>query len=115
MTEEQFLAEMRTAFDDESFQDPLQASSWFLRLVAQLLQQYGLGSKDEIRRAAEKFWDEVVVPFDLPKIPNWLEPTVERALKPIVMAQVDVLADKLQELLNVDNGGDTTDGGITAG
>jgi hypothetical protein len=63
------------------------------RIKEQLLVLDILPSKEVVLAAASKAFDDYVVPFDIPLIPNFIEPYVDAQLKSIFMSTVDRLYD----------------------
>ena len=49
--------------------------------------------KEKVIEAAEKFYEEVIVPIDIPGVPNIIEPLVDKAigkaLRPLIAGAVD--------------------------
>jgi hypothetical protein len=52
-----------------------------------------LPSKEVVLAAASKAFDDYVAPFDIPMVPNFIEPYVDAQLKSMYMATIDRLYD----------------------
>lgn len=63
------------------------------RIKEQLLSLDLLPSKDVVLAACSKAFDDYVAPFDIPLIPNFIEPYVDAQLKSVFMATADRLYD----------------------
>lgn len=60
--------------------------------VADLLRQVGLSiDRQAVREAVLEAYDRYVAPFDLPYIPNLIEPAVDRAIRRALEAALDEL------------------------
>ncbi len=65
------------------------------RVKEQLLVLDILPSKDVVLAAASKAFDDYVAPFDIPMVPNFVEPYVDAQLKSLFLATVDRLYDAI--------------------
>lgn len=66
------------------------------RIKDQLLSLDLLPSKEVVLAACSKAFDDYVAPFDIPLIPNFIEPYVDAQLKSVFMATVDRLDDAIR-------------------
>lgn len=70
----------------------LYACGEFVKL-ADALNAPGTDKKAAVLAAVEKFIDEVVTPFDIPKVPNMVEPFVDQGVKAFLMYLADAAVE----------------------
>ena len=75
--------------------DPWGISAWLVDTAYDMLQELGIDSVDEIVEAAEELFDRFIRPIDLPGIPNFIEPAVDRALKSAISAAIRAAATQM--------------------
>lgn len=54
-----------------------------------------VGAKADAMKAVKDFWDNVIVPYDIPKLNNFIESRLEKMAEPIVMDMAEKLLDSL--------------------
>ncbi len=93
MASEEFVIEMPV----EGFSGVVTANGLVDRLIGRVKDQLlGLDlipSKDVVMAACSKAFDDYVVPFDIPMVPNFIEPYVDAQLKSMFLATIDRLYD----------------------
>jgi hypothetical protein len=93
MATEEFVIEMPV----EGFSGVVTANGLVDRLIGRVKDQIlGLDlipSKEVFLAACSKAFDNYVEPFDIPLIPNFIEPYVDAQLKSVFMANMDRLYD----------------------
>ncbi|SFH97326.1 hypothetical protein [Planctomicrobium piriforme] len=65
--------------------------------VAQKLPHTGPEKKQIVLLALEQFIDAVIVPYDLPYVPNFIEPAVDGAIKKSLLSLASTLIDRAVE------------------
>jgi hypothetical protein len=65
------------------------------RVKDQLLVIDIMPTKEVVLKAASKAFDDYVAPFDIPLVPNFMEPYIDAQLKSIFMGTVDRLYDAI--------------------
>jgi hypothetical protein len=56
--------------------------------------------KDAVVAAIGTFYDEVIAPIDIQKIPNFIEPIIDKGLKQLIVAMSDGIIDAIVALYN---------------
>lgn len=94
MNKAQLYAAMAERFDAGNVVTRAGLLDRVLGILMDLLPTF-VGSKDEALEMVEKFWDEVVVPIDIPGLNDAIEKILESALKPLVMKLAGTILDSL--------------------
>jgi len=72
--------------------------------LVQLVQGYedytGEQKKEAVLKALERVFDEVISPIDIKRIPNIIEPIIDKGLKELVLTLADPLIDQLVNIFN---------------
>jgi hypothetical protein len=83
----------------EGYEGVVTANGLVDRLIRRVREQLDamnvLPSKEVVLAAASKAYDDYVAPFDIPMVPNFIEPYVDAQLKSIFMSTVDRLYDAI--------------------
>lgn len=91
--QDEFVIEMPV----EGFSGVVTANGLVDRLIGRIKDQLlGLDlipSEAVVMAACSKAFDDYVVPFDIPMVPNFIEPYVDAQLKSMFLATVDRLYD----------------------
>ena len=61
--------------------------------IADKLDVEGKDKKQVVMEAAEKLYDEVIAPLDIPKIPNMVEPMFDRLAKSVYLEILSGIVD----------------------
>lgn len=119
---DEIVAEYKKAVADGSleFKEAIQlavlAGSTFIKLAAAIPSASGADKKAAVHKALMRFYDEIVAPLDIPKIPGFVEksivdPTLRVVWSMVADAMIDALVKLLKELNALDDGSDDSDGG----
>ena len=71
--------------------------------IADTLSASGEDKKAVVMLAAEKFFDDVIGPIDIPQIPNFIEPTFDKISKEIFLSLVSAGIEYIVKFKNKGN------------
>ena len=69
----------------------------------------GSAKKAAVMAAVSAFYDEVVAPIDISKIPNFIEPIVDKGIKSVILVIADGITDAIVAIFNEGGWPDTPD------
>ena len=115
---DEVVGEYKKAVEDgtlefsEALQLAILAGSSFVKLAAEIPDAKGEDKKAAVRKALMRFYDEIIAPLDIPKIPGFVEnrivdPAVRAIWGIVIDAVIDALVKLLRELgaIDTDNEG----------
>jgi hypothetical protein len=78
------------------FSNQISAGGALLDQVLEFLKglNVSLPDKDTFLKMVGEAYDVYVAPIDMPGIPNWIEPAVDRTLRGIILTQAGKIYDK---------------------
>jgi hypothetical protein len=83
----------------EGYEGVVTANGLVDRLIRRVKDQLSvidiMPSKEVVLAAASKAFDDYVAPFDIPLVPNFMEPYIDAHLKSVFMSTVDRLYDAI--------------------
>jgi hypothetical protein len=83
----------------EGYEGVVTANGLVDRLIRRVKDQLSvidiMPSKEVVLAAASKAFDDYVAPFDIPLVPNFMEPYIDAHLKSVFMGTVDRLYDAI--------------------
>jgi hypothetical protein len=86
---------------DEVWSMAIRAVTFLVLLAEQFRGASGADKKEAVLAAAAKFYDEVIAPIDIPKVPEFLEAgLIDPILKKLWLRLVAVLVDGLVHVFN---------------
>lgn len=86
---------LRQNLEAKRFKDPLAYTSWFVRIVLDLIRETGVDDVDGALEIAAQLYDDYFVPFDLPGVGPIIERGIERILRPIFLGMVRSALERL--------------------
>jgi len=69
----------------------------------------GSAKKAAVMAAVGAFYDEVIAPIDISKVPNFIEPIVDKGIKSIILIIADGITDAIVAIFNEGGWPDTPD------
>lgn len=94
LNSQQLLPRLRAEFAAATTSNRLDVIGSAIRVLGQLIPLF-VGDREECLAVVEKFWDETVVPYDVPFVNETIEKAIEAMMKPQVLALVGVMLDRL--------------------
>lgn len=94
-TSQQLYAALASEFRPTAGTNQLSIMGIAVDVINVVLKRF-VGSKTEAMAVVKKFWDEVVVPYDVPGVGAFIEAQLERIIEPIVMKAAEQILDSLE-------------------
>lgn len=93
------MTEFQSAFaevlNDTPASSPFAKGDWIVDQAIKLLREHGCQYRYEIIDAAKFAYDNYVAPWDIPGVPNFVEPIVDEKLGEILVTALYAVADAI--------------------
>lgn len=91
---DQLLSRLQSEFVAATTSNRLDVIGSAIRVLGQLIPLF-VGDRGECLAVVDEFWEEIVVPYDVPFVNESIEKAIEKMMKPQILALVDVMLDRL--------------------